>query len=78
MLRTARIVMNEIKHSLAPRISMQSAGILHLLTARLVLRDWAMSDMRDLIEWLNDLSVSQLLAFVPPPFTTRDAERWLS
>lgn len=34
--------------------------------------------MPDLIEGLNDLSVSQWLAFVPHPYTQADAERWLT
>ncbi len=34
--------------------------------------------MPDLIEGLNDFSVSQWLAFVPHPYTKADAERWLT
>ncbi len=70
--------MSEINHPQAGATSLQSAGVLRLSTARLVLRDWAPSDIPDLIEGLNDLSVSQWLAFVPHPYTSADAERWLA
>jgi [ribosomal protein S5]-alanine N-acetyltransferase len=53
-------------------------GTLRLETARLVLRDWTPADMPDLIEGLNDLSVSRWLAFVPYPYTREAAERWLT
>lgn len=57
---------------------MQPEGTLRLETARLVLRDWARADIPDLIEGLNDLSVSRWLAFVPHPYTSEAAERWLA
>ncbi len=53
-------------------------GALRLTTARLVLRDWRTADVSDLIEGLDDLRVSQWLAFVPHPYTNADAERWLA
>jgi RimJ/RimL family protein N-acetyltransferase len=55
----------------------QRTGALRLTTARLALRDWTPADIPDLIEGLNDLSVSRWLAFVPHPYTSADAERWL-
>jgi RimJ/RimL family protein N-acetyltransferase len=57
---------------------MQRKDILRLETARLVLRDWTLADIPDLIEGLNDLSVSRWLAFVPHPYTRAAAESWLT
>ncbi len=57
--------------------SSRHPDVLRLTTARLVLRDWRTADCTDLIEGLNDLRVSQWLAFVPHPYTNADAERWL-
>src|SRR5262245_17670559 len=48
-----------------------------LETARLILREWSPDDISDLIEGLNDLNVSMWLAFVPHPYTKKDAERWI-
>jgi RimJ/RimL family protein N-acetyltransferase len=48
-----------------------------LETARLILRQWIPDDIPDLIEGLNDLSVSRWLAFVPHPYTQQHAERWI-
>ena len=64
-----------------PQESVESprpAAGLRLETARLVLRDWSAADVPDLIEGLNDLRVSQWLAFVPHPYTQADAQRWLA
>lgn len=55
----------------------QPQSPLRLETARLVLRDWAATDMADLVEGLNDLAVAKWLAFVPHPYTRQDAERWI-
>lgn len=71
------MIMNEMKHPQGIAPSSHPAGSLHLATARLVLRDWAPTDLPDLIEGLNDLRVSQWLTFVPHPYTRVDAERWL-
>jgi ribosomal-protein-alanine N-acetyltransferase len=70
--------MSEINHLEAAATSSQRAGALRLVTARLVLRDWTPADIPDLIEGLNDLSVSRWLAFVPHPYTSADAERWIT
>jgi ribosomal-protein-alanine N-acetyltransferase len=70
--------MREIHHPEAAAPSSQRAGGLRLTTARLVLRDWTPADLPDLIEGLNDLRVSCWLAFVPHPYTSADAERWLT
>ncbi len=50
---------------------------MRLETARLVLRDWEQTDLPDLVEGLNDLSVSKWLAFVPYPYTEKEAQLWL-
>lgn len=50
---------------------------MRLETKRLTLRYWSETDIPDLIEGLNDLAVSQWLAFVPHPYTRADAERWI-
>jgi RimJ/RimL family protein N-acetyltransferase len=50
---------------------------MRLETKRLVLRDWERTDIPDLVEGLNDLSVARWLAFVPHPYTEQDAERWI-
>src|SRR5215217_2032683 len=70
--------MHESNHPEAAAPSSQCAGALRLVTARLVVRDWTPADISDLIEGLNDLRVSRWLAFVPHPYTTGDAERWLT
>ena len=61
----------------APATSSRPPGILRLATTRLIVRDWTPADIPDLIEGLNDLSVSRWLAFVPHPYTSADAEQWL-
>jgi len=48
-----------------------------LETKRLILREWKRSDVGDLVEGLNHLGVSRWLAFVPHPYTTKDAEKWI-
>ena len=50
---------------------------MRLETKRLALRDWEQRDLADLVEGLNDLNVSRWLAFVPYPYTKREAEQWL-
>jgi RimJ/RimL family protein N-acetyltransferase len=42
-------------------------GTLKLETARLVLREWGPADVPDLVDGLNNLSVTKWLAFVPYP-----------
>jgi ribosomal-protein-alanine N-acetyltransferase len=50
---------------------------MRLETKRLVLRDWEKGDVEDLVEGLSNLSVSKWLAFVPHPYTERDARIWI-
>ena len=69
--------MSAMNHLQATTTSSHGAGVLQLVTARLVLRNWTPVDIPDLIEGLNDLRVSQWLAFVPHPYTRAEAERWL-
>jgi RimJ/RimL family protein N-acetyltransferase len=51
---------------------------MRLETERLVLRDWKQADLSDLIEGLNNLSVSRWLAFVPYPYTEKEAQQWIN
>jgi len=48
-----------------------------LETKRLILREWNEDDVEDLIEGLNNIEVSKWLAFVPYPYTKKDAEKWI-
>ena len=50
---------------------------MRLETKRLTLRGWESSDISDVREGLNDLSVSSWLAFVPHPYTESDARKWI-
>ena len=45
---------------------------------RIILRTWKDEDMNDLIEGLNNLNVSKLLAAVPYPYTRKDANDFIS
>jgi RimJ/RimL family protein N-acetyltransferase len=70
--------MSDMHHLHATATSTQREGMLRLETARLVLRDWTPADIPDLIEGLNDVSVSRWLAVVPHPYTKAAAESWLA
>ncbi len=48
-----------------------------LETERLILREWEEKDINDLIEGLNNIEVSKWLAFVPYPYTEKDAKSWI-
>lgn len=48
-----------------------------LETHRLILREWTLNDVDDLVEGLNDIEVAKWLAFVPHPYTITDAEKWV-
>lgn len=50
---------------------------LRLVTARLALREWSADDIGDLVEGLNDLSVARWLAFVPHPYSAKEAVGWI-
>jgi len=50
---------------------------LTLRTPRLILRDWQLSDLPDLVEGLGDLEVARWLAFVPHPYGDSDATAWI-
>src|SRR5688500_18788275 len=65
--RSAKSAMSDMNDPQAT--SIQRQAVIRLETARLVLRDWTPADLPDLIEGLNDLSVSRWLAFVPHPYT---------
>lgn len=70
--------MSDVKHPQTIATSTRREGSLHLETAHLVIRDWTPADIPELIEGLNDLSVSRWLAFVPHPYTKEAAESWIS
>jgi|GEM_PF-2399071 len=69
--------MSHLERPLITPTSKQSEGVPRLETARLVLREWVLADIPDLIEGLNDLRVSRWLAFVPHPYTREAAESWI-
>lgn len=48
-----------------------------LETKRLIIREWRKSDIKDIIEGMNNISVSKWLAFVPYPYTKKEAEKWV-
>lgn len=48
-----------------------------LETKRLILREWQDSDIDYLVEGLNNLNVSKWLAFVPFPYTKKDAQIYI-
>lgn len=50
---------------------------MRLATNRLILREWTLGDIDDLVEGLNDIEVAKWLAFVPHPYTNADAEKWI-
>jgi [ribosomal protein S5]-alanine N-acetyltransferase len=51
---------------------------MRLETKRLILREWKKGDVEDLVEGLDTLSVARWLAFVPHPYTRKDADRWIT
>lgn len=48
-----------------------------LETNRLILREWDLKDIDDLVEGLNNIEVAKWLAFVPYPYTIANAEKWI-
>lgn len=48
-----------------------------LETKRLILREWNKKDIDDLIEGLNNVEVSKWLAYIPYPYTKKEASRWI-
>ena len=47
---------------------------MRLVTKRLILRPLAFKDMEDIVENLNNISVSRYLSIVPYPYTLKDAK----
>lgn len=43
-------------------------------TERLILRQWNMNDIDDMVDGLNNINVTKWLAGAPFPYTTKDAE----
>ncbi len=52
--------------------------MIKLETNRLILREWQSKDIEDLVEGLNNIEVSRWLAYIPCPYTERDAKEWIS
>jgi len=50
---------------------------MRLETERLILREWNLNDIDDLVEGLNNIEVSKWLGSVPYPYTRKDAEDWI-
>ena len=46
-------------------------------TERLILRQWNMNDIADMVEGLNNINVTKWLAGVPYPYTEKDAEEFI-
>lgn len=49
-----------------------------LVTKRLILREWNVKDVDDLVDGLNNLNISKWLAKVPYPYTKEGAENWIN
>lgn len=52
--------------------------MLKLETNRLVLRSWQVTDIEDLAEALNNIDVTKWLAYIPYPYTIKDAENYIA
>ena len=50
---------------------------MELNTQHLILRPWQEKDSEDLMTGLNDFQVSKWLAYIPYPYTLKDAKRWI-
>ena len=48
-----------------------------LETKRLILRDYRMSDLEDLVKNINNLKVSRYLLVVPYPYSKKDGREWI-
>lgn len=46
-------------------------------TERLILRQWTMNDIDDMVEGLNNINVTKWLAGAPFPYTAKDAEDFI-
>lgn len=44
---------------------------------RLILREWEYSDIKDLVEGLNNINVSKWMASIPFPYTENDAKSFI-
>ena len=47
-------------------------------TDRLLLRKWTIDDIDDLVDGLNNINVSKWMAFVPFPYTKKDARDFIN
>lgn len=48
-----------------------------LETERLLYREWRDGDVDDLVEALDNLNVTKWLAYMPHPYTKKDAQKWV-
>ena len=46
-------------------------------TERLILRQWNMNDINDIVEWLNNINITKWLAGAPFPYTEKDAKEFV-
>ena len=46
-------------------------------TERLLLRQWKISDLDDLVEGLDNINVTKWMAFAPYPYTKKDGEEFI-
>ena len=44
---------------------------------RLILRNWEDSDVKDIVEGLNNIEVAKWMASVPYPYTENDAKKFI-
>lgn len=47
-------------------------------TERLILRQWKLNDIDDMVEGLNNINVTKWLAGAPFPYTVKDAEEFIN
>ncbi len=51
---------------------------MRLETDRLILREWNLNDVKDLIDGVNNIEVSKWMSCIPYPYTEKDAENWIN
>lgn len=56
---------------------MNNLGTKQLETERLILRQWNVNDIDDIVEGLNNINVTKWLAGAPFPYTIEDAKHFV-
>lgn len=51
---------------------------MYLETERLLIREWSINDLNDLVEGLNNLEITGWLAAIPHPYTIKDGKEWIN